>query len=184
MAARHPKTPVPRLWLMTDERIGDALWQAIDALPRGSGIIFRHYATAPRERRALFARIARIARRRRLVLLRAGPNHLGRGAMGAHGGSGTGRNSPGRGWRSAPAHNRRDAIAGQRAGADMMFISPVHPTRSHPGSRSLGPLRAAAIARGLKPKAIALGGMDATRFRRLRPFGFHGWAAIDAWIAG
>lgn len=29
---------------------------------------------------------------------------------------------------------------------------------------------------------IALGGMDARRFRRLRGQ-FHGWAAIDAWAA-
>jgi thiamine-phosphate pyrophosphorylase len=179
MAARHPKTPVPRLWLMTDERMGDALWHALGALPCGSGVVFRHYATDRSERRILFERIARIARRRRLVLIQAGPNHLGRGAAGFHGGAGSGR-----GLRSVPAHNRREAIAGQRAGADMIFISPIHPTRSHPGGRTLGPLRAAMIARGLKPKTIALGGMDGARFRRLHRLGFHGWAAIDAWMPG
>jgi thiamine-phosphate pyrophosphorylase len=38
---------------MTDERLGDALWTALRRLPRGAGIVFRHYATPPAERRAL-----------------------------------------------------------------------------------------------------------------------------------
>ncbi len=29
---------------------------------------------------------------------------------------------------------------------------------------------------------IALGGMTEARWRKIRRFGFHGWAAIDAWI--
>ena len=68
-----------------------------------------------------------------------------------------------------------------RAGARLVFVSPVFATRSHPGARALGPLRAAAIARGLPVLWMALGGMDAGRFRRLSGLGFHGWAAIDAW---
>jgi len=30
--------------------------------------------------------------------------------------------------------------------------------------------------------AIALGGMDALKFARLRSEGFYGWAGIDAWL--
>lgn len=176
MPGRHPEIHIPRLWLMTDERLGESLWQAIDNLPRGAGIVFRHYATEPKERRALFRRVAKIARRRRLVLLRAGSDRLGRGEAGTHG-------SPRRtyGIRSRSAHSRGEAIAAKRAGADLLFVSPVHATRSHPGARTLGPLRAATIARGLGIPAIALGGMNAMRFARLRDSGFYGWAAIDAW---
>jgi len=29
---------------------------------------------------------------------------------------------------------------------------------------------------------IALGGMTESHWRRIQRFGFHGWAAIDAWI--
>ncbi len=43
MRARHPST-LPRLWLMTDERLGEGLWAALAALPHGSGVIFRDYA--------------------------------------------------------------------------------------------------------------------------------------------
>jgi thiamine-phosphate pyrophosphorylase len=165
---------LPTQWLMTDERLGDDLWRALDALPRGAGVVFRHYATAPAQRRALFARVARVARRNRLVLVCAGAQP-GR-ADGIHGR----RPAPARGLHSWPAHSRREALAGVRAGADLLFVSPVFATRSHPGARALGSRAARAIIRGLPVPAIALGGMSAERLRRLH--GFYGWAAIDAWI--
>lgn len=178
MPHRHPKRPpIPTLWLMTDERMGDRLWAAIDALPRGAGIVFRHHATETATRRVLFARVARVARRKRLTLIRAGSTPLGNEA-GTHG---RGSLRPG-GIRTWAAHSRAEAIAGRRAGADALFVSPLYPTRSHPGSGTLGPTRAAAIMRGLGIPAIALGGMDAARFIRVKRLGFHGWAAIDAWL--
>jgi thiamine-phosphate pyrophosphorylase len=173
MPTRHP---VPTLWLMTDERLGDGLWDAVAHLPRGAGIVFRHYATPLAERRALFARLARIARRRGLMLLRAGDVRLARHESGVH-------NGRARRFSTRSAHDRRDAVAAGRAGAMAIFISPVFATRSHPGAPSLGPLRAAVMGRGLGVPVIALGGMDARRFKRLRALGFHGWAAIDAWTA-
>ena len=71
---------------------------------------------------------------------------------------------------------------GWKAGADLLFVSPLFPTRSHPGAPSLGLPRAARIGRGLDLPQIALGGMTAKLFRRLRGR-FEGWAAIDAWVA-
>ncbi|HEX8382761.1 MAG TPA: thiamine phosphate synthase [Sphingomonas sp.] len=167
MRARYPGQ-----WLMTDERIGDALLPTLLALKPGSGVVFRHYALGARERRALFARVRRIARARGLVLVVARPERVGR-ARGVHG------TAKGRGIRTWPAHDRRQAIAGVRAGADLLFVSPVFPTRSHPGGRAIGAARAAAIGRGLGVRVIALGGMTARRFRGVRGLGFAGWAGID-----
>lgn len=164
---------------MTDERQGDALWAALERLPRGAGVVFRHHATPLAERRRLFARVRRVARRRGLLLVRAGDRTL-RGEAGVHGQGGRG-NGQKRGLLTWPAHDRRQALAGVRAGARLLFVSPVFATRSHPGARPAGPVRAAAIARGLPVTVIALGGMDARRFRRLRALGFDGYAAIDAW---
>lgn len=168
-----PRHPLPTLWLMTDERIGDLL-AAVRRLPRGAGVVFRHYATPAAERRRLWRRVLRIARARGLVLVRAGADRLP-GEMGTHGRRGAG-------VRTWPAHSRAEARAGRRAGADLLFVSPVFPTRSHPGAPALGPVRARAIGAGLGAPLIALGGMDAKRFRRLRGFG--GWAAIDALATG
>lgn len=120
----------------------------------------------------LFSRVVRIARARRLVVVRAGAR-AGYGEDGVHG---TARRS---GLRTAPAHNRREAEAAVRRGADVLFVSPVFATRSHPGAKALGARKARRIAQGLPVIAIALGGMDARRFRTLA--GFDGWAAIDAW---
>ncbi|RZL59593.1 MAG: hypothetical protein EOP65_02680, partial [Sphingomonas sp.] len=72
-------------------------------------------------------------------------------------------------------------VAAKRAGATWLFVSPVHATRSHPGAAPLGLRRAVALAQG--GRRIALGGMTAARWLRLRRYGFDGWAAIDGLTA-
>lgn len=168
MRARHPTH-----WLMTDERQADGLWAALERLPRGAGVIFRHYHTPDRERRMLFRAVRRIARRRGLLLIVAGAAVPGR-ADGVHA-------RRGREVVTWPAHDRREAVAGVRAGAQIVLVSPLFATRSHPNQRVLGPLRAASVARGLPVTVIALGGMSERRWRKVRALGFDGFAAIDAW---
>ena len=159
----------PVRWLMTDERMGDDLWPALRRLPPGSGVVFRHHATPRRARRALFDRVRRIARARQLVLVAANPPLP------------CARHGRVRGATTWPAHDRREAVAGARAGA-LLFVSPVFATRSHPGAGALGPVGAARVGRGLGLPMIALGGMTERRWRRIAHLGFHGWAAIDAWM--
>lgn len=174
-----PRQPVPNLWLMTDERQGEGLWTAIAALPRGSGIVFRHYHTDPATRRRLFRSVQRIARARRLVLVLAGSPRqaVAWRADGAHGRLFVRTARPL--LRTAPVHNRRELRAAFRGGADRLFLSPAFATRSHPGAPALGPVRFGLMARG-HAGVIALGGMDARRARRLQALGSSGWAAIDA----
>lgn len=162
------RQPLPRLWLMTDERQGHGLWAALERLPRGAGVVFRHYALAPSDRRKLFERVRRVARRRRLFLL-AGKGLV---ADGVHGGRG-------RGFRSASAHGLRELRTAERLGASLVFLSPAFPTRSHPGARALGPVRFGLIARQARVPVVALGGMNRRRARRLAHI--YGWAGIDAW---
>ena len=176
MPRRHP---LPRLWLMTDERQGERLWQALHRLPRGAGVVFRHKSLRPPERKALFARVRKVCRRRGLLLLLAGSPAEARhwGAAGSHGRE---RAMHAAGLlRSAPAHDLREIRLGERAGADLLFLSPVFATRSHPGTRTLGRTRFAALAGKARVPVIALGGMNERRARSLR--GAYGWAAIDAW---
>ncbi|HSX56210.1 MAG TPA: thiamine phosphate synthase [Sphingomonas sp.] len=175
MRRRHPSDAkeLPRRWLMTDPRLGEALWDALAALPKGSGIIFRHYDLPLAGRRALLARVARIARRRRLTLVVAGKRRLGPApSHGRH-----------RGALTAPVHSRREAVTAIRNNAKLLFVSPVHATRSHPGARALGRARFGMLIRGLKVPVVALGGMNERRWSALRPSGVHGWAGIDAWVA-
>ena len=166
----------PRAWLMTDERMGEGLWSALERLPRSSGVIFRHYASP--NRRQLYDRVRAITRRRRLLLLLGGcPREAAAWrADGAYG------RSPHRFAarpliRTAPAHDVRELTA---AIAHAVLLSPVFATRSHVGARTLGPLRFASLARRALLPVVALGGMDARRFRRLAPLGAYGWAGIDS----
>ena len=171
MTRAYP-APFPQMWLLTDERVGDALWAMLRRLPPGGGVIFRHHATAPRERRTLFARVRRIARARGLLLVAADPPLPG--TAGRHG-----RVAGALTW---PAHDRREVTAARRHGARLLLLSPAFATRSHPGVQATGPARLARIARDQRLPMIALGGMTARRYRRIRALGFAGWAAIDAWL--
>lgn len=182
MTRRHRKTgSVPRLWLITDERIeAGALLAAAERLPKGqAGIILRHYRSDKSARRALFDALARIARRRRLVLLLAGSSARAAAwqADGWHGRDT--RRSVRPMLHSAPAHDAIEMQAAARAGVDLILLSPLFPTRSHPGGRVLGRVVFAALARGASVPVIALGGVRATHARLLRGIGAAGWAAID-----
>ncbi len=177
---RHSKT-LPCLWLMTDERVSDArLLAAVARLPRGGGgILFRHHATGAKARRALFDRVAAIARRRRLVLLLAGSARQAKawGADGWHGRDH--RGGVRRMLHSAPVHDARELVAARRGGADMIFVSPLFVTRSHPGARVLGRVRFAVLAVHAPMVVMALGGVRAVHRYGLRGIGADGWGAID-----
>lgn len=181
MSNRHRKKlpcPLPRLWLMTDERVDAvALVAAAKRLPRGkAGIVFRHYRTDPAVRRALFDALQAIARRRRLVLMLAGDARLA-AAWRADGVHGDGRLGARPLLRSYAVHDRREAVAAR--GGDMCFVSPLFPTRSHPGAPALGRVRFAALAQRVGTPVMALGGVRAENMGMLKGIGADGWAAID-----
>ena len=165
-----PGQPLPRLWLMTDERLGDRLPEAVARLPEAAGIVFRHYSLAEADRRSLFDRVRR-AGPGPVILAGPAEQALAWGADGSHGRH--------RGATTAPAHDLAEIRAAEAAGAALIFLSPVFPTRSHPGAAVLGPEGFAALARQTSLPVVALGGMDAGRAATLA--GAYGWAGIDAW---
>ena len=169
-----PRQPLPRRWLMTDERLGDRLFEAVERLPERPGIVFRHYSLAPDERRALFHAVRQ--RRPDAVLLLAGSADQAAkwGADGSHG------RGCGKGLRTAPAHDLAELRAAELAAAALVFLSPVFATRSHPGAAALGRERFAALARQTRLPVVALGGMSDERVRTLDAA--YGWAGIDAWL--
>jgi thiamine-phosphate pyrophosphorylase len=154
---------------MTDERQGEGLMPAVARLPKGAGIVFRHYSLAPAKRRALFDRVRRAHAG---MILLAGP-HAAWGADGSHG------PGSGEGLRSAPAHDAAEIRAAEAAGASLVFLSPVFATGSHPGRAPLGPERFRELAATTGLPVVALGGMNAERAKALD--GAWGWAGIDAW---
>jgi thiamine-phosphate pyrophosphorylase len=168
--------------MLTDERQSDDLWLALNRLPKGSGVVFRHYRLDPSHRRKLFDKVKHHCRRRRLLLLLAGDNRLAR-AWRADGfyGAATARH-PGSLLRGAAVHDVAELKAAERTHADFIFISPVFATRSHAGGETLGRMGFVALASRSRLPVIALGGMNERRGRVLAPYSF-GWAAIDAWTS-
>ena len=169
----------PTIWLISDARNDARLEAVLAKLPRGSGLIYRHYYLSAGERRARYDRLAALARRRgHLVILSGTPREARRWrADGSYGAAGPARGPAA--LRLVTAHSLAEIAMARRARADAILLSPVFATRSHPGARPLGPLRFRLLAARAGVPVIALGGMDAARRCRI---GCAHWAAIDGLI--
>lgn len=164
-------------WLMTDERLGDRLFEAIARVPEGGGVVFRHDREP--DRAALGRKVAEAARARGLALAVAGDVTLA-GRLRAdyvHRPNGDTKLPI-----SMPVHDLEEATRARTIGAALVFVAPVFPTLSHPGEVALGPGEAARLAQRCGVPAIALGGMDEDRFAELPKGAFAGWAAIGAFL--
>jgi thiamine-phosphate pyrophosphorylase len=80
----------------------------------------------------------------------------------------------------ARVHNARELTRALLGRPEMILVSPIYETVSHPDWKRLPRMRAAALARMCGRNAVALGGMDRKRFARIAPLGFTAWAGISA----
>ncbi len=175
---------LPRLWLMTDETRGDAA-AAMARLSPGAAVVFRHYGAPDRE--ALGAQLRALAHARGHLFLVAGDPRLAARlhADGFHAPQALAHRIPlarrllPRGLVSMAAHDARALVTAQRYAPDSILVSPVFSTSSHPHAATLGPLRFAALTHATPIPVIALGGMDAARFARLKASRAHGFAGIS-----
>jgi len=172
------KKTLPALWLISDARNDAGLEAALARLPRGSGLIYRHYHLADAARLARFRALRRIARARGHIVILADSALTARewGADGIYG-------SPRALWprrrrmlHLATAHNFAEIGLAARLRADAVLVSPVFPTATHPGAPVLGAARFRLLAARAPLPVIALGGMTAARARTLC---WPRWAAID-----
>lgn len=165
----------PVIWLVSDARNDAELERVLKRLPRGSGLVFRHYHLPPEQRRARFEVLRRLAKRRghRVVLSGTAAEARGWGADGAYGPPDRMARGPAL-LRLVTVHSMRELRRASRA--DALVLSPVFATRSHVGARALGPQRFHLLAAHVRVPVIALGGMNA---RRAQAYGIARWAAID-----
>lgn len=169
----------PTAWLLTDERLGPDLDSAMARAARaGAGILVRHHGSSPVQRRHIAAQAmslgAPLAVARDVALARS------LSALFVHNPEGPYGDMP----FSLSVHDETEAQRAAERGAALIFVSPVHATRSHPGAPALGEERALALARLSGCPAIALGGMDRERGLSLMQRGMAGWAGIDCWLGG
>ena len=159
------------------------------AAPAGTAVIFRDYDAPARARRA--RTLAALAQARGLIFLigvgSAGDVDLARaiGANGVHLPSRLLQNGPpwtrravAGGVVTAACHGAHELRLAAELGADAAFLSPVFPTASHPGARSLGADSFRALAAASPLPVLALGGVDETNARALAGPGVAGFGAI------
>lgn len=160
------------LWFFTDDQRLPSPLPIIQTLPTGlCGVVFRHDNHPNRQ--ALAQDVAKLCRKRRLTLIIAGDAKLAmRLQAGLHlrGGAG-GRPS---GWSgellSASVHHESQLKQAKKIGVGLVFISPVFPTTSHPGSVGLGPTGWRRLAKQAgKSKPCALGGLNGQNAHTLGP---------------
>lgn len=169
---------LPALWLISDARNDAGLERALAALPRGSGLIYRHYHLDGPERLARFRALRRVAKAWGHVAVLADSALTAR-EWGADGVYGAPRSLyPRRAGllHLATAHDMAELGLAARLGADAALLSPVFPTATHPGGGTLGAVRFRLLARQAALPVIALGGMTPLRADALR---WERWAAID-----
>lgn len=169
---------LPRLWLLSDERNDDVLEARLAGFRKPIGFVYRHYHLPPEERLARFNALAAIARRKRHLVILSDSALTARewGADGVYGAPlsicPTRRDL----ISIATAHNMKELAQANRIGADAVMLSPVFPTRSHPGGSILGRSRFRSLASHARMPVIALGGMTRESARQLS---WPRWAAID-----
>lgn len=176
---------LPAVIMVTDRRrLPDPETSAAN-LPRGAAVLLRDYDHP--DRSGLARRLARICRRNGLRLLIAGDARLARSvrADGVHYSEASLRQR--RQIAHEPSvmvttacHTMASLRRANTAGVDACLLSPVFATESHPGVRTLGPWRFAALVHLSRRPIYALGGVDNTSIRRLAGSGACGIAAIGA----
>jgi thiamine-phosphate pyrophosphorylase len=174
------RQPLPAIWLVSDARNDAGLEAALDGLPAASGFVFRHYHLDEAMRKRRYDGLFRLCRNRGHRMILAGDTQLAAawcadGIYAPPGGLGEGAGL----LRLATVHDAAEVALADRAGADGMFLSPVFPTRSHPGAACLGVEGFHALAARAKSPVIALGGMNAARAAELN---WPRWAGIDAFL--
>ncbi|MEM8799242.1 MAG: thiamine phosphate synthase [Pseudomonadota bacterium] len=155
--------------------------------PTGTTVIFRTYRAPQLE----LADMLKMAARYRWELIIASPRKIaartGTRRAGWHRPSWSSRASRLRRSKdSAAAHSIPEAIKAARNGFQLILLSPVFATTSHPNADELGAVRLGLMTRQLRHRVgnhmriVALGGINHDTVKQLPPGIVNGIAAMDA----
>lgn len=81
----------------------------------------------------------------------------------------------------ASCHNARELRHAEKIAVDFACLSPLFPTRSHPGANFLGLGAFSELVSACQIPVYALGGIDAGDLQRVNAAGGYGIAGISAW---
>lgn len=179
----------PIVWVVTDTKRMANPEKIVRSLPRGTGVILRHYDVPKRS--GLAQRLATLCRARGLKFLVGGDWRLAArvGADGVHLSDDAARSglaAGGRLWRrgkasrllTVSAHGARGLQRGAELRASAALLGPVFRTASHPRRAPLGNLRMALMIRAARLPVLALGGVTTANIKKLHGAGIAGIAGI------
>ena len=178
--------PLPRAWFLTDPKRTKHPEHVAARLPRGFGVIFRHFGAKDRFEAGL--KLATICRRRQLVLLVSADPDLARAihADGVHWPEArlkAVRPRKARWIETTSAHSRAAIARAARLGVDAIILSTVFESGSVSAGKPMGAMRFRQIARDASLPVYALGGITPGNAARAMTHAA-GWAAIDAVLSG
>jgi thiamine-phosphate pyrophosphorylase len=187
MTRRHED--LPRRLALTDQHRGGSPFEQLEHLHANDALILRHYNLPDQERSDLARALRKTSHARGVRLLIAGSQKLAAQVKA------DGLHLPiwllkrGYDWRTrfkpdwiitAAAHNQAELVAATRCGVDAALLSPAFATGSHPGAKTLGPVKFAALAGRANVPVYALGGATAASMQRLAHVeNLAGWAAVS-----
>ena len=174
------KLNVPSLWYFTDEDKTKDIINILHRLPTYSGIVLRNYCS--KDRRTIIKTVLRIAKRKNFTVLMASHPRAHGNINGLHLPKWEykcRRNTKGQ-IISVSAHSLKDKRKIINTKADIIFLSSVFHTNSHPKRKHLGIIRFGLLARSLARPVIALGGINNKNIKKLKHFPISGVAAIES----
>ncbi len=180
---------LPKRFVLTDATRNIDPLEQLARLNEDDALVLRHYELSPLKRLNLAQALRQATKTAGVRFLIAGDDRLVSEVradglhlpswLTKHGGV---RTAGKPGWLvTAAAHNEIELRRAIAVGADAVMLSPVFPTRSHPGAPGLGVIRVAQLAAVTSIPAYALGGMTPQSMHRLRGIRqLAGWASVSA----
>ena len=173
----------------TDRKRCADLSLAIKKLPKNSAVIFREYDLDEAAREKLAQEIIAICRGRNHKILIGKNVALARKlrADGIHFSDNdilplavfNRQNWPREFIFSFACHNFLSVLKSQQLKVDLLFVSPIFATKSHPNIAPLGLMQLSKIIRASKVPVFALGGVNEKNIHTLERLGAQGFGAIE-----
>lgn len=177
------------VFFFTDRKRCADLNLAIKKLPKNSAVIFREYDLDEVSREKLAREIIAICRERNHKILIGKNVELARKlrADGIHFSDNdilpmavfNRQNWPREFIFSFACHNFLSVLKSQHLKADLLFVSPIFTTKSHPNIAPLGLMQLSKIIRVSKIPVFALGGVNEKNIHALKKLDLQGFGAIE-----
>lgn len=176
---------LPKMFFFTDRNRFDDIFLVVENLPKNSAIIIREYDLNYSQRLEFANKISVIAKHKSLKVWVGKDLKLAKEieADGVHFSDREGFVRPNNLGKnllvSYACHSNKSVYQAQKYGYDLIFYSPIFPTKSHPNQKTIGSLELRNLAKRTPTPIYALGGIDERNVKTLINCGIGGIGGIS-----